>query len=152
MVLPKYAVALLQFLTLLATALSVSLQDGFDNVEIAQFVAIAAGAGVTFFVPLVSGPWSGALKTGFSVVAAVATAAVPFIVNGSITSDQIMIVVLAALNAVMSEVGISIRKAALNSELLDAGTALAGTPVDITSVTTVPQSVVDPEGMHALGR
>lgn len=139
MVVPKYAVALLQFALLLVTSLSVSLQGGFDTVEIVQFGVIAAGAATTFFVPLVSGKWSGLLKTGLSLLAAVLTAVIPFVVQGFITADQVMLIVLAGLNALASEVGISIRKSAI-----DGGTATPGEPATITSL-------ADPEGQAALG-
>lgn len=141
MIVPKFAVALLQFTLLLVTSLSVSLQGGFDAVEIAQFVAIAAGAGVTFFVPLVSGKWSGLLKTGFAIVAAIATALIPFITQGFITPDQVMLVILAALNAIASEVGIAIRKS-----VIDAGTYNPNAAALITSA-----RAIDPEGVRALG-
>lgn len=134
----KYAAALISIALVAFAFLKTALADELDYAEVAQLVALVAGAVITFFVPLLSGPWAGGLKTGAAIVAAAATAIVPFALQGGITAEQLTIVVLAVLNALGVEVGVSARKS-----VIDAGTAAPGRPATITSLG-------DPEGAKAL--
>jgi hypothetical protein len=136
----KYGAALISIALVAFAFLKTALADELDLAEVSQLVALVAGAVIVYFVPLLSGPWAGGLKTGAAVVAAAATAIVPFVLQGTITPEQWTIVALAVLNALGVEVGVNARK----SGLIDGGTALAGTAAVITSLP-------DPEGAKALG-
>lgn len=109
MILQKYAAALLQVAIIAIGAFSVIPEAELSWVSLAQIAVLVAGAGITYIVPLVDGKWQGALKTGLSAGAALVTAAIPFMVNGSITPTQAAVVALAALNAIASEIGVAMR-------------------------------------------
>lgn len=111
MILKKYAVALLQIALLVFGALQVALADNkFSSLEIGQLAALLAGAIVTFFVPLLHGAWAGGLKTGAAVIAAVATLVIPLVMDQPLSPQNLVIVGLAILTALATEVGVSIRK------------------------------------------
>lgn len=104
----KYTAALLQFVLVLVTSAQASLSGGLDTIEIWQLVALAVASVGTFFLPLVSGPWAGALKTGVAIAGAVVAAIIP-LVNGVWNAESGIIVLLAALNALASQIGVSVR-------------------------------------------
>jgi hypothetical protein len=139
----KYAAAVISILLTAFAFLKTAFADELDAAELWQLIALVAGAVITFLVPLVPGKWAGALKTGAAALAAVATAVVPFALQGTLTYEQLSIVALALLNALGVEVGVQARKS-----VIDAGTAAPGAPVDITEVAAV---AADPEGAKALG-
>jgi hypothetical protein len=105
----KYAAALLSIAIVILTAFVALPADQVTPSAIAQLVLLGISAFVTFFVPLVGGKWQGLLKTGTAIIAAVLTAALPFILTGHISVTQIVIVVLAALNVLAVEIGVQIR-------------------------------------------
>jgi hypothetical protein len=107
----KYGAALISIALVAFAFLKTALADELDAAEVAQLVALVAGAVIVYFVPLLSGPWAGGLKTGSAIVAAAATALVPFLLNGGLTPEQWTIVALAVLNALGVEVGVAYRKA-----------------------------------------
>ena len=133
----KYAAALISIALVAFAFLKTALADSLDAAEVWQLIALVAGAVATFVLPLASGPWAGALKTGSAVLVALATAIVPFALQGTITPEQWTIVALAVLNALGVQVGVDARKS-----VIDAGTAVPGQPVTITSL--------DPEGVKSL--
>lgn len=102
----KYATALLSLAVVLVTAV-VAMPD-YTLVSILQFVVLGAGAVVTYVVPLLEGGWRGGLKTGIAVLAAVITAAIPLI-GGVWNVQTIAVVVLAAVNALATQLGVNIR-------------------------------------------
>lgn len=109
--------------------------DGIlDAAEVWQLVALVAGAILTFLLPLVPLAWAGALKTGAAAVAALATAIIPFALQGTLTYEQIAIVALAVLNALGVEIGVQARASGIVTHA-----AAAGSP-----------PVADPEGAKAL--
>lgn len=107
----KYAAALISIALVAFAFLQTAFagDDSLDPAEVWQLVALVAGAIATFALPLVPIRWAGALKTGAAVVAALATAILPFAMQGSLTLEQITIVVLAVLNALGVEVGVQAR-------------------------------------------
>lgn len=110
----KYAAALLPAIIVLLGALQTGLADGrIDETEGGQLLALVAGVGVTYCVPIVHGWWAGALKTGFAVLAAIATLIIPFITGFS--WQALVIIALAALQAIATEIGVNAR-----TEILDA--------------------------------
>lgn len=114
--------------------------DALDAAEVWQLVALVAGAIATFFLPLVPIGWAGALKTGAAAIAALATAVVPFALQGALTFEQITIIALAVLNALGVEVGVQARASGLRGAV--SGTDLRGGATD--------PATVDPEGVRAL--
>ena len=140
----KYGAALVSIALAAVVFLQSAFADDLDAAEVAQLVAIVAGAVITFLVPLLSGPWAGGLKTGAAIAAAAAAAIAPFLLTGTITPEQWMVVALAVLNALGVEVGVQARKS-----MIDAGTIVDGvTPV----ITTLQAQAIDPEGVRALSR
>jgi hypothetical protein len=105
----KYAAALLTIAITVITALVAIPEAQMSPVVVIQLVIFGLGSVLTYFLPLLSGRWAAGLKTGVNVLAAILTAAIPFVQNGSITSMQIIIVILAALNALAVQVGVNLR-------------------------------------------
>lgn len=106
----KYLAAIVPILTAAAVFLQSAFKDEIlDAAEVWQLVALVAGAVITFLVPLLPGKWAGGLKTGAAILAALATALVPFALQGTITPEQWMVVILAVLSALGVEVGVQAR-------------------------------------------
>jgi hypothetical protein len=78
-----------------------------DNVT--QFVIIALQSATVFGLGLANGKWAGALKTGSAALLAIAALLVPLIVTGTLSPANIILVAIAGLNAVASEIGVSVR-------------------------------------------
>lgn len=105
----RYAAALLSIAIVILTAF-VAVPEGTQSpATIGQLVVLGCTAVVTYLVPLLDIRWAGILKTLTAVVGGVITALVPFWTAGHITTVQVAIVVLAALNAVAVEVGVQLR-------------------------------------------
>lgn len=110
----KYAAALLPAVIVLLGALQTALADNvIDATEGGQLIALLAGVGLTYFVPLLAGVWAGALKTGFAALAAIATLIIPFITGFS--WQALVIIFLAVLQAIATQIGVAAR-----TEILDA--------------------------------
>lgn len=139
----KYTAAMLQFILVLVTALQASLSGGLDTVEIWQLVALAVASVGTFFLPLVAGPWAGALKTGVAVLGAIVAAIIP-LVNGVWSSEASIIVVLAALNALAAQIGVSVRLDEVKAQLA------APEVSNVIPLTVDPKAVAIVEGRHVL--
>lgn len=104
----QYAAALLPAAVALLAALQTALADGLvDQTEAGQLIALFAGVGITYFVPLAKGPWAGALKTGFAALAAIATLIIPLLVG--FTWQSLVIFALAILQAIATEIGVHAR-------------------------------------------
>lgn len=132
----KYLVAVVTIAMTLLNAMYNVIAGGIDAAEVWQLVVVAAGTGIAIVVPLVKGPWAGLFKTGFSVVAAIGATIAPFVVNGTITPEQIITVLIAAVNAIAVQIGVSVRTDEIKAAaaVIDGGTAAAGKPVNITSL------------------
>lgn len=116
MILNKYMVGLLQFLIISVTALQAAVAGGIDVTAAWQLAGLVVGAFVSIFVPLLEGPWAGGLKVGGAVVGAVIAAIVPF-ATGGWDANALVIVVLAALNALATQLGVSIRLDSVKEKL-----------------------------------
>jgi len=123
MILSKYAVAIIQILTLVVTSL-VAAQSGdgkITNVEVWQIGALAVGAVVTYLVPLLEKGWAGILKFAAALVTAGVAALVPIIdtANGGPgwSGSAWLIVILAVLNAALTALGVSVRTDAVKAAL-----------------------------------
>jgi len=145
----KYLVAAVAIALALLNALQVSIAGGIDNAEAVQLVVVGAGAGLSILVPLLSGPWAGVLKTGFAVLAAAGTALAPLLINGEVLPEQWVTVVIAGISAIAVQIGVTVRTDTVKAAaaVIDAGTAQAGLPVDITSLpaqTAIATLAADP--------
>lgn len=105
----KYAAALLSIAIVIITALVTIPAEQLTPTAIAQLGILAVGAIVTYLSPLLSTAWAGGLKTGAAVIAAILTGVIPFLTQGYIEPIQILVVVLAALNALAVETGVNLR-------------------------------------------
>jgi len=106
----KYATAIFSLAVLVIGGLQVAVATGITPTAIAQLVVLALGGVITYVVPLVPGKWSGVLKTGIAILAAVIVLVIPYITAGHITLDQILLVVVGAINAAATQLGVNIRK------------------------------------------
>jgi hypothetical protein len=117
MVLNRYAAALLSIGILAITAF-IAIPEGERTLpSILQFGALVVGLFATYLLPLLPVRWAGVLKTGAAIVFGVIGALVPLISTGTLTTTQILVVMLAGLNALAVEMGVQIRK---DSALIDA--------------------------------
>jgi len=106
----KYATAIFSLAVLVIGALQVAVATGITPTAIAQLVVLTLGGVITYVVPLVPGKWAGLLKTGIAILAAVIVLVIPYITAGTITLDQILLVVVGAINAAATQLGVNIRK------------------------------------------
>lgn len=135
----KYLVAFVGIAAAILTALQTSIVGGITPTEAWQLAAVIAGVGISIAVPLVRGPWAGALKTGFAVLGAIGATVAPFFVDGALPSpEQWVTVGIAVVNAIGIQVGVSIRTDEVKKAgaILDAGTAVPGVPVNVSSLPT----------------
>ncbi|MCJ1687796.1 hypothetical protein [Rathayibacter sp. VKM Ac-2927] len=125
----KYLAALLPGFILIFGALQTALADELiDDVEAGQLLALVAGAITTFGVPLLKGRWAGGLKTGAAILAAIATLILPLIYG--FTWQALVIVVLAALSALATEIGVNARQDTEQRGRHEAGPLPVGFTVD----------------------
>lgn len=133
MVINKYLAGLLTLaITLLTAFVAVPQAAWADQAVVWQFVALVVGTFTTIFLPLLSGPWAGALKTGSAVILAAIGALVPLLA-GDFGPLQWGLLGIAALNALAIELGVQIR--------VDSAKDIIVTP---TKNTTVVQEI-DPK-------
>lgn len=77
---------------------------------ILQIIVLLATTGAALWLPLVSGPWAGALKTGAGIVGAIASALIATIpTGGEFTTATLILVLTAVFKAVATEIGVQIR-------------------------------------------
>lgn len=106
----KYLAAFLSIgITIVAALTSTT---AFSWPIVVQLAILTVTSISTYLLPVVPGRWSGALKTGTEVVGAILAAAAPFVLVGHITGAQIAVVILAALKALGTELGVAARVAA----------------------------------------
>jgi hypothetical protein len=123
MILSKYAVAIVQVVTLIVASL-VAAQSGdgvVTDVEAWQIAALGAGGVATYLVPLLEKGWAALLKFVTALVAAGVAALVPIIdtANGGPgwSGSAWLIVILAILNAALTAAGVSVRTDAVKAAL-----------------------------------
>lgn len=109
MILNKYLTAILTLAITLLTAFLAIPEDQRTPETMWQLALLALGAVVTFIVPLLERRWAGLLKTGAAVAAGVIGALIPLLSTGTLTGTQILVLILAGLNALAVEVGVQVR-------------------------------------------
>lgn len=118
MVISRWLTAFLQLAIVTGTALVATLDKPLNAPAIVQLALLVAGAVGAIFVPLLDSAWQGALKTGVAIVIAALTALAPFLLQGHLSPQNWVVVVLAALNAVATEVGVQVRSDAAAGNLV----------------------------------
>lgn len=110
MIFKRYGAGILATLIAVVTAFVAIPASVYTPEIIIGLAVVGLQAFGVFLLPLVDGPWRGALKTGSAVLLAVLYAVVSFL-TGDHTLDpaQVGVVVLAALNALASELGVAVR-------------------------------------------
>lgn len=116
MIASKYLAGFLQLVTLLMTALLAALVDGLTIEEIWQLGGVGVGAIVTIWVPLLEGRWAAGLKVGGAVLGAVIAAVIPTLTETWSASTGI-IVFLAGVNALATQLGVNVRVDTARKEL-----------------------------------
>jgi hypothetical protein len=104
----KYATAILSLVVLIGTALSAALSGPITPVVVWQLVALVLGGVGAFLVPLAPVRWQGVGKTGVAVLGAIVAAVIPLLTS-EWTGQTILIVILAGVNALATELGVVIR-------------------------------------------
>jgi hypothetical protein len=134
MSLNKYSAGLLTLLGTLVYAFQVSTADNILAVdEVWQLVGLAAGSAVAIFVPLTKGTWAAALKVVGNTVVAIAGAVIGAIAAGEWTTATWTALVFVAVNALLTQLGVSIRMDDVKKEL-----AASAIPVAVTTAADAP--------------
>jgi hypothetical protein len=108
---PTYAAALISLAIAVLTA-ATQIPSGTDLslATVLQLAVVSLSAIATYLLPLLKNQtWQGGLKTGAAIAGAIATAIIPLVGQGSVTYQQAIVVILAGLNAVGVEAGVSAR-------------------------------------------
>lgn len=109
MVINKYLAGLLTLaITLLTAFVAVPEAAWADPAAVWQFVALVVSSITAIFLPLASGPWAGALKTGSAVILAGIGALIPLLA-GDFGGLQWALLGIALLNALAIELGVGVR-------------------------------------------
>ncbi len=125
----KYSAALLSFALVLVGALVAIPRGAFDWQAAIQLAILGVSTGVTLFAPLAPGKWQGAIKTSSAVVLAILSGLTPLILGGVYDHVSIGLIVLAAFQALGSEIGVQART----------DPSAVPLPVVSTDVESVPQ-------------
>lgn len=105
----RYAPALLSLAVLLLGGYQALAAAGYGLADVLQFVVLGATTITTFAVPLLAARYAGWLKVGLEGVGVLATALIPFVVDGHIDRTQIIVVVIAVIKAFATHWGVTIR-------------------------------------------
>lgn len=113
----KYAAVLLPFFILVVGASQTVLKPGpIDWNAVVTYAVLVLGGVVTYLVKLLPGAWQGGLKTGVAIVTTILSALLPFVLPGGFDPNvNIPIIIVAVLNALATQLGVSIRTEPTNS-------------------------------------
>lgn len=145
MILNKYVTgALTLAITLLTAFVAIPESAWADGTTIWQFIALAVSSITAIILPLSEGIWAGFLKTGSAIVLAVIGALIPLLANGTLTTTQIILLVLAGLNALAIELGVKVRIDSAKDQVVnpEVSTVVIRT-VDPKATAIATQQVVD---------
>lgn len=109
MILNKYLVALLQVAVLFLAALQAALVNGLTETEAWQVAGLLVGAIVTYYVPILKGPWAAGLKVGGAALGAVIAAIVPLLGGWDNLFANLTIILIALVNALATQFGVDVR-------------------------------------------
>lgn len=132
----KYLVALVAIVLAVLNALQTAIVGGVEPAEVAQLVIVGAGALLAIASPLVPGNWAGLWKTGLSIVIALATALAPLLITGMISPDQWITVILAGVQALAVQVGVTVRTDSVKAAaaVLDDSSPVPGAPAVVVDL------------------
>lgn len=153
----RYASAVLPLAVLILGIFDAAQRSGTSLLgwqTILQLIILLATTGASFWLPLISGPWAGALKTGAAIVGAIASALIATIPDGHFTTATLILFLTAAVKAVAVQLGVSIRtdaaKVAATPDTAVHGLsrqdrrAILGLTVNGASIEDQPSEIVDP--------
>jgi hypothetical protein len=106
----KYATAIFSLAVLVLGGVQAASAEGFTPTEIWQIVSLGIAGLITYLVPLVKGPWAGIFKTGFAIAGAAGALVVPYFIDGNITTEGLLLVVIGVINVFATQLGVNIRK------------------------------------------
>lgn len=110
MTLKTFSAALLSFALVIVGAIVTIPTGHFDWKAGIQLAILGITTAATLLLPLVpSAKWQGILKTGVPILLAILNGLTPLIVGGVYNHATVGLIALNALQAVASEVGVSIR-------------------------------------------
>ena len=135
MVVNKYLAGLLSVALISLTALQASVADGFTVTEAWQLAGLVLGAFVTTLVPLLKNKWAAGLKVGGAVLGAAVAALVPFVTSGW-DAAALSTIVLAVLNTLAVQLGVSVRVDSAKQAIADTTTSNA-VPVKVDPAAVV---------------
>ena len=99
-------------ITLLTAINAMPASAWVDPASVLQFAALALSSALAVALKLGKGSWPGVFKTGVAIALAVIGAAIPLLTQGwTLTPAQIIVLVIAALNAAAIELGVQVRVA-----------------------------------------
>lgn len=104
----KYVTAFILFASVAITPFSTLFVAGFSWTSLWQFIALLAGAVVTYLVPLAPKGWQGIYKTLTMTVAAIATAIIPVWQNDW-NAASIFVLATAVITSIGTELGVQFR-------------------------------------------
>lgn len=104
----KYASAIILFLSVAVTPLSALLVGPVTWTAVWQYVALLLAAVGSYLIPLLPKGWQGAGKTGIAIAGAVVAALIP-VWTGTWDRATILVLVMAVVQAVGTELGVQIR-------------------------------------------
>lgn len=140
--LTRYSAALLPLAVLVLGVLDTAQRAGADLLgwqTITQIVLLIVTTGAGLVLPLVPGPWAGALKTGSAIAGAIVSALIAYVPEGHFTTATLILFLTAALKAVAVQIGVTIRTDA--AKVVDARETPAGEVPVITSLGAAPAAV-----------
>lgn len=97
-----------------------------DPASVLQFAALALSSALAVALKLGKGRWPGVFKTGVAILLAVIGAAIPLLTQGWYLSPaQVIVLVIAALNAAAIELGVQVRTSSAKQAVVDPNIATA---------------------------
>jgi hypothetical protein len=116
----KYLVAAMQAAFVVLTALLTVLSKGTpDATDIWQLVGVGVAAILAVTLPLLATKQAAVLKVFGAVIGALIAAAAPILIPGGWNATNVIVVVLAGLNAFFVSVGVDVRVDALTKAIVD---------------------------------
>lgn len=146
--LSRYASALLPLGVLVFGVLDAAQKTGTGLIgwqTITQLILLVATTGAAYWLPLVPGRWSGALKVGASIVGAVASALIATVPDGHFTSASWILFLTAAFKAVAVQLGVTIR---VDAAKVTSQTASPMPAVTASDLVPFDESEADAEPKH----
>lgn len=120
LVLKQYSTGFLTLIITVLTAFQMLNADGLTETELWQLGGIVASTVGAVFVPLLKSGPAGGLKVGVAVAGAVFAALIPVApLAGGWSTDSIILVGLAALNALATALGVAVRLDSVKEAIAD---------------------------------